>query len=201
MRDKHERSFRLLDLPRDKQWRTTRESVRWTNRHPACPWCSNRHLKLVKTARSSRELMCSLLPRQRQPATTRQRHSLEGTDARRRWYRVSWLEGVVRRMSSPLMLTMLQSFSTSNWPLSFASPRNGRNGLRQSRACMYTWPEGVKKSISSCGPYRRHSPNAPNSCDSSHAITGTDQLLPTSVCLMSWCCWLPRRCLTTLLAV
>lgn len=79
------RSFRELLLPRDRECKQTRLSVRWINRSLLFRFFSTRHLMAVRIALISNTLMCSLLPRHFQPVTTFQRHNLPGTEALSRW--------------------------------------------------------------------------------------------------------------------
>ena len=175
------RNFLELLLPRVRQWRHTRLSVKWMKRVFICRWCSIRHLKLVKIARSSKELICSLPRVHFHPETTLHRHNLAGTLARNRWCLTSWVVGVVSKMSSPLMEIKLPNFRANSKEVSGGRSRDKFKGRRTKRPAAVTLTPGLRASRMSCAEWGTTSPNCCSRLPSSHATTGTLQLFPIKV--------------------
>ena len=117
------RIFRLLLRPLLKACKQTRESVICTKRQEAALRCEIHHRTVVKIARSSGTLMCSGWPVQAQPAIVFHFQSLEGKDARRRWYLTCWSDVACRRRFSPFIETKPASFRTKPMPCTSGTTR------------------------------------------------------------------------------
>ena len=180
------RNFRELLRPRLRQCRHTRESVKWINRLRTKRWWQTLHLTLVNMALSSKELICSLTPVHRQPERTFHRQRREGTVARSLWYLTSWFEGVVNRMSSPLILIKLQRLSARvPWSWDAGTCCRGFNGRRKSFACNNLKFVGLSLSMMYWGECAWMKPRGAKSWPKNQATTGTDQELPSKVNLVS----------------
>ena len=181
MRARVRRSARELERPRDRQCRHTKLSVKCKNLTFMCRLCSKRHFKEVKIARSSRAFICSRPKVQRHPVMMRHFHSEEGTLALRRWNRTSWDVGVDKAMSSPLTDMRLPSLKARWYKEPTDCSRHGFKGKRTSRPCTVPAVAGSSASKTCWGVGAGMRPNHPNSWPTSHATTGTLQVLPKRV--------------------